>query len=356
MLLTKLKIMAAVMVLSLSACTCVVWAASQGDRQSAKAEKVNAMNTSQTTSVLVSKLSKNVLAGNEQQKSSSDASSSRQQDMDSLWNDLTSTDDVQVARALLRFAATPEQSTAFLKKNLKPVRVDADYIKKLVARFDDDDFVRRETATKELSKELEYLGKYAQPVLEQCLKDNKSAEVNKRIKKLLAQISPEKPAAVQRQLQKGGGVMMLGNGALQILPAPGAAPIPVVPPPAPAPAPGAAPAPKAPNPAPKAPKAPPAPAPVPAPQGFQIPGGALQFRIVPGGGLVPAVPEIENEKQVVVPRLNHLWIRAVRAAIILESFGTPEARNILKSLASGEADAPPTKEAKAALERIAKSK
>jgi hypothetical protein len=48
------------------------------------------------------------------------------------------------------------------------------------------------------------------------------------------------------------------------------------------------------------------------------------------------------------------WVRAVRAIALLEHIGGPEARQVLESLASGEADALPTQQAKAALERLAK--
>src|SRR5207248_580532 len=47
-----------------------------------------------------------------------------------------------------------------------------------------------------------------------------------------------------------------------------------------------------------------------------------------------------------------LWVRAVRAAIVLEHIATPEARQLLQTLAKGEAEALPTKEAKAALDRF----
>ena len=46
------------------------------------------------------------------------------------------------------------------------------------------------------------------------------------------------------------------------------------------------------------------------------------------------------------------WARAARAVAVLEYLATPEARQQLEKLAEGEADAPPTKAAKEALERL----
>jgi RNA polymerase sigma factor (sigma-70 family) len=48
------------------------------------------------------------------------------------------------------------------------------------------------------------------------------------------------------------------------------------------------------------------------------------------------------------------WLRAARAVAVLENIATPEARQLLESLAAGERDALPTREAKAALERLNK--
>jgi hypothetical protein len=48
------------------------------------------------------------------------------------------------------------------------------------------------------------------------------------------------------------------------------------------------------------------------------------------------------------------WVRAVRATALLEHLGTKEAKELLEKLAAGEADALPTEQAKAALERLNK--
>jgi len=61
-------------------------------------------------------------------------------------------------------------------------------------------------------------------------------------------------------------------------------------------------------------------------------------------------------KDAAPPRGNTLWLRARRTILLLESFGTPEARAVLETLASGEAEAKPTQEAKAALERRTQGK
>lgn len=50
------------------------------------------------------------------------------------------------------------------------------------------------------------------------------------------------------------------------------------------------------------------------------------------------------------------WTRAVRAITLLEHIGTPEAAAVLKTLATGHADAQPTKAAKDALARLEKAK
>jgi hypothetical protein len=54
------------------------------------------------------------------------------------------------------------------------------------------------------------------------------------------------------------------------------------------------------------------------------------------------------------PAPRPAWVRAARAAAVLEHVGTPEARKVLEGMADGEAEAPPTKAAKEALDRLKK--
>lgn len=56
------------------------------------------------------------------------------------------------------------------------------------------------------------------------------------------------------------------------------------------------------------------------------------------------------------PGPNMAWVRAVRATVVLETFGTPEARAIINDVAGGETEALPTREAKNALERLGGSR
>ena len=51
---------------------------------------------------------------------------------------------------------------------------------------------------------------------------------------------------------------------------------------------------------------------------------------------------------------SHRWQRLQRAIYILEHVGTPNAMKVMEDMATGHADASPTKTAKEALERLKK--
>src|ERR1051326_8744071 len=107
-----------------------------------------------------------------------------------LWEDLASTDEAKASRALLALSARSKEATTYLKEQLKPVKVDQELIKKLIAQLDDDDFTIRQDAMKQLSIEVDHLGKFSRPILEQSMK-GASLEVKKRIESVLEQLPPD---------------------------------------------------------------------------------------------------------------------------------------------------------------------
>src|SRR5262245_56662088 len=61
-----------------------------------------------------------------------------------LWADLASEEESKASRAHLLLTATPKETVAFLREHLKPVKVDAERVAKLVAELDDPKFPKRE--------------------------------------------------------------------------------------------------------------------------------------------------------------------------------------------------------------------
>ena len=206
---------------------------------------------------------------------------------EALWTDLASADEATFARALLALGKTPQETTAFLKANLPPVKADPQRVAKLIADLDSNQFAAREKAI----AELEYLGKYIKPDLEKALASSEGVEIKQRIQGLLDRMpQPVKDPKPLPAARPGGGVSVsvtTVNGQQKIFV-----------------------------------------------NGVPIDGPA-------NPGPVKVGPSMT-------------WVRAVRAVALLEHFGTPEARQILDSLASGEADALPTQQAQAALERLNK--
>jgi RNA polymerase sigma factor (sigma-70 family) len=207
------------------------------------------------------------------------------------WADLSGTDDVKVARAILTLGATPKETVQFLKDNLYPVKADAKRVEKLIADLDSDKYPVREAA----AQQLEYLGKCIKTELEKAAADGKSEEVKRRAKQLLERL----PSDGKKKDPAGPGVGK--NGA----------------------------------------------------QNVQVQNNNGQIRIIVNGAVIdPNAPAPAAKMLPTGP--SPMWIRATRAIAILEHVGTPEATQLLEAIAGGEADALPTQQAKAALARMKK--
>jgi RNA polymerase sigma factor (sigma-70 family) len=236
--------------------------------------------------------------------------------LESLWTDLASPDEVKALRAALALAASRE-AVGLFKERLRPVKNDPKRVAQLIAQLDNDDFARRQEA----AAELDYLGKFVKADLDKALAGNPSAEVKNRIQRLLDQITGE--TTVDKP--EGQKPAPAAKGVTPVPPPPGVPALPGLP--------GAR-----------------APGPIPPPGIGPIPP-------------VPAIGPMANSRPLVrgagagplpAPAPRMAWVRAARATAVLEQIGTPEAKKILEALADGEAEAPPTKAAKEAIERMQK--
>jgi hypothetical protein len=108
-----------------------------------------------------------------------------------LWQSLTSDDAERAYRAIGTLAAAPGgRVVAWMKEHLKPAaapaRPTADPVRivRLIADLDDDDFEVRQKA----SEELRQLGELAGPAMRAALDKTASAEVRRRLEKLLERL------------------------------------------------------------------------------------------------------------------------------------------------------------------------
>jgi RNA polymerase sigma factor (sigma-70 family) len=257
-------------------------------------------------------------------------------DLDRYWKDLASTDEIIASRAMLALAATPKETIAFLKEHLHPVSADPKRVARFLEDLDSKEFPTRVKA----EEELEYLWKHARAQLRKALTEGPSAEKRQRIEKILKRLPNDPIDEIEdlvAELRKDPNSQVIRRKLINLLSgrsAPNGAysvPAPVL--------------------------APPAPAPelegwnaqLPAPAQPKKSAPAVVTEMAPGFVAMPG-------PQLVAPSPPPSWVRAKRAIVVLEHLATPEARELLKSLSGGEADALPTKEAKAALERLAKGK
>ncbi|HEX5270460.1 MAG TPA: hypothetical protein VFW33_08240, partial [Gemmataceae bacterium] len=106
-------------------------------------------------------------------------------DAAAAWAGLDDPDPARAFQTMARLEDAPAAAVALLRGRLKPAAAaDPRQIERLIARLDDDDFEKREAASKELAN----LGPQAEKALRQAVKDPPSAEAARRIKELLKRI------------------------------------------------------------------------------------------------------------------------------------------------------------------------
>jgi WD40 repeat protein len=119
-------------------------------------------------------------------------------DLESLWADLAGEDAAKAYYAGGRLLSAPEIASVFLGKQLRPTANDeTKRIRGLIAALDDDDFLKREAAHKELKQ----LGLLAEPELRRTLNDKPSAEIRHSVEGLLDGMETVRTAEERRQIR-----------------------------------------------------------------------------------------------------------------------------------------------------------
>jgi WD40 repeat protein len=104
------------------------------------------------------------------------------EELRNAWADLASDDAAKSFQAIEIMVAAPQQSVPFIKEQVAALLEEFKGIAKLITDLDDESFEVREKATSQLEK----LGAIAEPALRAKLADQPSAEVRRRIERLLA--------------------------------------------------------------------------------------------------------------------------------------------------------------------------
>jgi hypothetical protein len=195
--------------------------------------------------------------------------------MDVWWADLEKTE-AEATRSLLKFSAQPKPTVAYLKKKMKPLKIDAARVRSLIVKLASD----KEDVWKPAFDEFEYLDPRLAIDLETLMKEVTEAPARQRLVEVL---SGNKAGALQgmdvhlRELNNGEG-----------------------------------------------------------------------FNFFSDKGSWWAEHRVERINAAGWA-IRRSWVRAVRAIVLLEHIGTPQAVAILQDMAGGQPDAQPTRTARAAI-------
>jgi hypothetical protein len=212
--------------------------------------------------------------------------------MEAWWADLEK-DETAATRALLNLADRRDETVTFLKAKMKPLKISAAGVRALLLRLGSGD-VRVWKSTRE---ELEYFDPRLAIDLEALMDHYKEAPGRQRMVEVLS----SRPAG-----ELAGKEVILTRLVERVEPT----------------------------------------GPV---EGFN-------FLARPNFGSWRAEHKVDRINQPEGARTpKKKWTRAVRALVLLEHIGTPDAVAILKDMATGHPDAQPTKVARDSLERLGKS-
>lgn len=105
--------------------------------------------------------------------------------VEALWTELAAEDAAKAHQVIWTMVSTPLETVPFLQAHIQPFGpIDGQRIHQYIADLDHDQFLLREQA----SKELEKVGKLADPALRKALLDPPSLEVRRRVERLLERL------------------------------------------------------------------------------------------------------------------------------------------------------------------------
>jgi WD40 repeat protein len=117
------------------------------------------------------------------------------------WANLALEDAAGAHRALLHLAAAPTEAVPLIRKEVPPAaapKVEAAVLARLLADLDHDTFEKRQEAV----KQLQALGRVAEPALRQTLKDGPPLQVRRLVEQLLEKLeAPGTPPELWRPLR-----------------------------------------------------------------------------------------------------------------------------------------------------------
>jgi hypothetical protein len=102
-------------------------------------------------------------------------------EVERLWEELGSSDPSHADAALAKLAAMPRETLEYAKARVRPAKIDATVVDRLIQQLDDDEFEVRERA----SQQLEELADLAAPRLRIVVKTAASPEVQRRVEAIL---------------------------------------------------------------------------------------------------------------------------------------------------------------------------